>query len=95
MLNKIFNYLSAISYNDFDIGVNNLHIAFLCSNNRIFFIGKNSPRTKVSSLNYEYKSLHAEIDAIKKFKSNFGQYKSAFGCSKTLEVKKKFNILCC
>lgn len=70
MLKKINNYISSVSHEDFNIGVHNLHIAFLCSNNRIYFFGVNSSRTKVSSINYLYKSLHAEIDAIRQYKAS-------------------------
>ena len=69
MLNKIFNYLQNISFSEYTfIECNNLHIAFLCSNNRIFFVGNNSSRTKVSSLNYLEQSLHAEVDVIRSYK---------------------------
>ena len=70
MLKKINNYISAVSHKDFNIGYHNLHISFLCSNNRIYFFGVNSSRTKVSSINYLYKSLHAEIDAIRQYKAS-------------------------
>ena len=70
MLKKIYNFLQNVAHKDFNVGYHNLHIAFLCSHNRIYFIGVNSSRTKVSSLNYLYKSLHAEIDAIRKYKTS-------------------------
>lgn len=80
MIHKIYNYLQHINYEDDKKDVKNLHIAFLCSNNKIYFIGYNSSRSIVSSINYQYHSLHAEIDAIRHYK--------------TSNSKKRMNILC-
>lgn len=81
MIHKIYRYLQNINYEDYNNGVKNLHLAFLCSNNTIYFVGQNSSRSIVSSIDYLYNSLHAEVDAIRQYKtSNF---------------KKKMNILCC
>lgn len=80
MFNKIYNYLQNITYNDNKKDVKNLHLAFLCSNNTIYFVGYNSSRSIVSSINYQYHSLHAEIDVIRQYK--------------TSKFKKKMNILC-
>jgi len=80
MFHKIYNYIQKINYNIDKKDVENLHLAFLCSNNIIYFVGYNSSRSIVSSLNYLYHSLHAEIDAIRQYK--------------TSKFKKKMNILC-
>lgn len=70
MLKKIANYLSNIKYTDFEINNNNLHIAFLCKNNTIYFTGNNSDRTKIKSVNYLYHSTHAEVDVVRKYKNS-------------------------